>query len=69
MIGDVGTETGLETTHTYQVASGKIHPDAHRGVVGGTAQPSIPWTVIHHPTKQMPPNKPSCASLSSNSSY
>lgn len=30
MTGDVGTEAGLETTHTYQVASGQVHPDAQR---------------------------------------
>lgn len=67
MIGDVGTEAALETTHTYQVASGKVHPDAHRGGhpdahrggLLGAAQPSIPWTVTHHPTKQVLPNEPS----------
>lgn len=38
IIGDVGTEAGLETTHTYQVASEKAHPDAHREEDG---QPSL----------------------------
>lgn len=59
MTGDVGTEAGLETTHTYQVASGKVHPDAHRGGRWRAAQPSIPWTVIHYLTKQGLPNEPS----------
>lgn len=34
MTGDVGTEAGLETTHTYQVASEQVHPDAQRGEGG-----------------------------------
>lgn len=27
-------EAGLETTHTYQVASEQVHPDAQRGAGG-----------------------------------
>lgn len=34
MICDVSTEAGLETTHTYQVASGKVHPEGQRGEGG-----------------------------------
>lgn len=41
MIGDVGTEACLETTHTYQVASEKAHPDAHREEDGRLSLPFL----------------------------